>query len=148
MTIFDTVIEVRGCNPSLLRVLKRKYKEDLVFIEEKNCWLIKNIHNKNIEIPEVPQMTIFETSNKDKAEAAAEVLRFLFPEADIELDLENGFVFSEGIKFSYKNGSLRMMIYCPVCLQEVHSRPIRRPADIAPEDQMRADKHDCIDVNA
>jgi len=93
-------------------------------------------------------MSIFEASNKDKAHAAAEVLKYLFPEAGVEIIEEDGFVFSEGIKFSYKNGSLRMMVYCPICLQEVHSRPIRRPADISKEDQMRIDKHDCIDVNA
>ena len=91
-------------------------------------------------------MSIFEVSNKDKANATAEVLKRMFPKARLVIEEDEGAVYTEDMKFSYKNGSLRMIITCPVCCLEVHSRPIRRPADVCDESEMRTDKHDCIDV--
>ncbi len=89
--------------------------------------------------------------NEEKAKTTKRLLTELLGKAALTLDLipdpKTGNVTLNGITYTYANGGLAMLGYCPVCNMEVPSRKIRRLADIP--DLLRRFKpgeHDCMDV--
>jgi len=64
---------------------------------------------------------------------------------DVHMFPERGVVDFEMLLFTYIDGKLRMLGYCPECAAEVPSKPIRKLADIASNlDRFVPDKHECL----
>jgi hypothetical protein len=64
-------------------------------------------------------------------------------------DLQEGTVTDEeGHTFTYANGGLALLGFCPKCSQEVPSRRIRSAADLGDLfNNFRAAQHDCMDID-
>lgn len=151
-------IEIRNPDKATERKLQNEIRQDFYFCEYKNCWIIKDYfkHNqifindflkpKFFNGKEVYQMSIFETANKDRARATDDVLKRMFPGTIREVDEEEGTVLIDNTLFTFKDGSLRMLITCLVCNSQVYSKPIRRPSDVMEERFMKIEKHDCMDM--
>jgi hypothetical protein len=91
-------------------------------------------------------------AKKAQAIQTEEELRVLFATQKIAmrddqavLDTEKGTATLDDLVFTYIDSRLRLMGYCPLCAAYVHSKPIRRFADLASYGtRFIPDTHECL----